>query len=343
MSEVDIWDMIRMIKENAIEHAKNDRPKHALRHGQRGETLDSIDGYDENHDPKPEVKEAYEIGLYNWLYSALEGVEPSEISNKITLDGFISALLSEGKSVRNYSSEYHQPHREKEKDIDKAKKHIEEALSTYQEKEKTLFEKGMQVARDFLDELTIHHFKCLHAKDYGLDPKKLSERQLRKYFLIHKDIALRFKKAYENSSEESSEGLAMDFYQAKKQEAVELLNTGEHSGASNAYDYMKLLLLYLKHSYEVLSNPESEFVQRREDDGFRMIGIDDPSIVKQRLCLERFDIQGKCAELKALRRELARRRNDSVYDLNQRIKFFVANEKYEEAAKARNDLERMQK
>jgi hypothetical protein len=303
----------------AIRESKDLMLNHALDRG--------LQGSYKYHPREPEHKKAYELGIARCLESMhIEGVDASELSDPVIMKGFIYTLIAKGR-MRIATH----------KDLDSVnqkevyQREIEEIMGQYKrlsrlgpeiKEEKAQFEKGMQLASD-CDVLSMELYNFMGKVLYGLNLKKLSERIVDKYKKVHADISRRIKLKL-GQDRETYMPVVNDLYQEKSDELNEQLVQGQLEDAIKTCDYMEMLFRFMQFGETnpaiSLNGSENDTTGELEEDTLSL------------------EYNPRFQEIKSRREDILKRMENPVYDLEARLKDLVAAERYEEAAKIRDEL-----
>lgn len=109
--------------------------------------------------------------------------------------------------------------------------------------------------------------------------------------------------------------------------------TGDLNEAVSTCDYLEMLLKFLQ-------KQDNDVKLSLSEDGEELIKHSNFSDHLQPL-IDRFDISGKIEDLSKVRNDIAVRMENPSYDLERRMHDLVATERYEEAAKIRDELKRI--
>jgi len=313
--------------------------------------LDSgLKGADNYHPNTPELKEAYEVGLQRWLNQmGISGIDSSLLSNPSVIRGFKWGLHEAGKliltginiPVEEQRKRYKAFIKQELKKYDKLQK-----LGPEFEKEKEDFEKGLKLSmlvssRKTQDELYDMFFQPGERAEYLFGIKNastLSDSRKRKLFDIYLDMLVR--KSFEDVDDDNYPASQdRGLYWRKKSELQQQLESGDYSGALHTLDYMGMLLHFIEkvsnsapigieniNGKEVVVEKEYPFEQALRNEQF----------------FEQFDAYAKIDEVRRMRKEVREIwENPESYALEQRMNALVAAEKYEEAAKVRDELKKL--
>jgi hypothetical protein len=313
--------------------------------------LDSgLKGADNYHPNTPKLKEAYEVGLQRWLNQiGINGIDSSLLSNPSTFRGFKWGLHEEGKlihtgintPVEEQRKRYKAFISQKLKKYDKFKK-----LCPEFEKEKEDFEKGLKLSmlvsnRKTPDELYDIFFQPGERAEYLFGIKNvstLSDSRKRKLFDIYLDMLVR--KSFEDVDDDKYPASQdRSLYWTKKSELQQQLESRDYSGALHTLDYMGMLLYFIEkvsNSTPIgIENVDGKEVVIEKEDTFEQA-------LRNKQFFEQFDAQTKIGEVRRKKKEVREMwENPESYALQQRMNDFVAAEKYEEAAKIRDELKKL--
>lgn len=275
-----------------------------------------------------------------------EHIDLHELSELDALQGFKDALQREGilsKYGHHTSGAFG---KSEEQGIEKIRKFLE----TNNGERAKQYEKGLQLAEKFMEESAFGQFRLSGCKQYGINIREISEEKARDYFNVHREFS-----ALAERNDLGYEGVMIKVYPKKRQETLELLNAGDHDEAEKLLTYQEIVLSYLRKKVryyegnisgeELLTCEEKVYDRLRKETGRDPITFqvdkDDPEVKARYSRLKKFNVEDRLKEFETLREDIAKRRQDRVYDLKQRIDYFAANEKYELAAKARDELKQI--
>jgi len=353
-----------------------------------------------NYHPRtPEQKEAYQLGISKWLEDhRIREVNPADLAHGTVLKGFIYGLFSQpvhkflANSVAFVSTFGNEDPikmpRDKWKEKSKQQKSLEmhlineaarrikacleeyDALERFGEeikKEKELFKKGLKLVDEYVEKRERELFIEDAKRCYGIDPRKISPKRLKKYSEIHADLHKKVALCEEGQHYMLA---GIELYHSKSRDLDESLMAGDSRRALDIADYLRFLLdqldLYDREPKIGLGSPE-EFSDDEEEkdpeerkqeildmlnrslqdmrDDEERAGWDDEII---EAAVKNFDIPYRIRELNEKRKEIARRMENPSYDFEQRteemeqkMNALVASEKYEEAAKIRDELKKL--
>jgi hypothetical protein len=282
--------------------------------GEEGKTIDGR--YDENKDPSPsELKLAYEDGLRIWLdKSNCPWTLPSDISNRITLAGFVQKMLSEGRHLQSYPDRDDLPYANiqvGEIKISEKKDVIVETKENMSWEDLVLYMRGERQADDVINELELQRFKKEDAQRlYGLNPEEMQEKDLLKYWENHKVLTKVKNSIYPNSEPEKPwlpESL-IQIYETCKEQLSYCVKDSITEYFSVSVENSEAFLAEMELAVRRIKT-DAEFLKTAKGWQERLAKGCKREVETTRQ-VEEFDVEGKLKEIEELRKQYKSEKND---------------------------------
>ena len=265
--------------------------------------------YNEENDPSPsELKEVYEDGLRTWLdKSNCPWTLPSDVSNRITLAGFVQKMISEGRHLQSYPNLDQLSYQDvnvgpitisDEKDV------ITETKENMCYDDFLLYIRGEQQAEDVINEVELERFRKEDAKRlYGLNPAEMQEKDLLKYWENHKVLTKVYQSIYFENIEPEKPWLPeklMAIYETCKEQLHHFQKDSITEYFSVSVENSEAFLAEMELAVRRVKTDADFLKTSKSWQKFAKGCKREAEILKQ---VEDFDIEGKLNEIEELRRK----------------------------------------
>lgn len=306
-----------------------------------------------NYYPREEnLKQAYESGLQVWLNeNHMLDVKPHELSSPPTMRGFLSTLIvTRVLFLRDSLDDQLKLHPkqvslEQFKERGKRREHIREAcrreleitLEQYKafrkfgveiEEDEQRFKKGISIAEDYYLQYRLDYFIIQGGAvlKYDLDLSTLPRPVQIKYLQIDEELQQKILGSYNQSTHKHDDSIYEELYDQTINELNNHLMAGELGSAMEKCTCLELLLRYTK------KWGPGVFLKLSDDKK----GLDVEHVYEHELVVNIVD--ERLENLRRLKKDIGKRMEMPLYDLEARLQELVAAEKYEEATVVRDEI-----